>query len=152
LLVDFFKNPCTLGTGQEGGHMEERRKISRKYLIVYSRVFERNLGKIIGYLGDLSPLGAMIISEHPQTIGSVLPIRFDLPDMNLFNSAQLDLSARIVHCDPDINPDFYNIGFEFLDLTPEQVSTVEKMMDAYEFRRDTPSYPPSPSSLQDDHS
>ncbi len=130
--------------------MEERRKIPRKYLIVYSRVFERTLGKIIGYLGDLSPLGAMIISEQPQTVGSELPVRFDLPDMNLFNSAKLDLSVRVAHCDPDINPDFYNIGFEFQDLTPEQVSTIEKMMDAYEFRRDTPSYPPSPSSLQDD--
>ena len=129
--------------------MEERRRIPRKYLIVYSRVYERNLGMIIGYLGDLSQLGAMIISEQPQTVDSVLPIRFDLPDMNIFNSAQLDLTARVVHCVPDVNPEFYNIGFEFLELTQGQLSTIEKMMEAYEFRRELPNYPISPSSLQD---
>ena len=129
--------------------IEERRRLPRKYLIVYSRVYERNLGMIIGYLGDLSQLGAMIISEHPQAVDSVLPIRFDLPDMNLFNSAQLDLTARVVHCVPDINPEFYNIGFEFLGLTQRQVDTIKKMMEAYEFRRENLNYPPFPSSLQD---
>ena len=131
--------------------MEERRRLPRKYLIVYSRVYERNLGMIIGYLGDLSQLGAMIISEEPQTVDSVLPIRFDLPDMNIFNSAQLDLTARVVHCVPDVNPDFYNIGFEFLELTGGQLSTIEKMMEAYEFRRGSHNYPPSPSSIQNNN-
>jgi hypothetical protein len=128
--------------------MKERRRLPRKYLIVYSRVYERNLGMIIGYLGDLSQLGAMIISEQPQTVDSILPVRFDLPDMNLFSSAQLDVTARVVHCEPDINPDYFNIGFEFLGLTQDQVDTIEKMMEAYEFRRENHNYPPPPSSLQ----
>lgn len=128
--------------------MDERRKLDRKYLIVYSRVFERNLGKMLGYLGDLSLSGAMIISEHEQTVNSVLPLRFDLPDLQLFKAGQLDISARVAHCDPDINPAFYNIGFEFLDLTPEEKEIIEKMMDAYEFRREFPNYPTPPSALQ----
>jgi len=129
--------------------MDERRKLDRKYLIVYSRVFERNLGRMLGYLGDLSQSGAMIISEQAQTVNSVLPLRFDLPDLNLFKASQLDISARVAHCEPDINPAFYNIGFEFLEVTPEQKEIIEKMMEAYEFRRELPNYPISPSSLQD---
>ena len=127
---------------------EERRKLDRKYLIVYSRVFERNLGKMLGYLGDLSLSGAMIISEQAQTVNSVLPLRFDLPDMNLFSTSQLDISARVAHSEPDINPAFYNIGFEFLDVTQEQKAIIEKMMDTYEFRREIPNYPTHPSTLQ----
>ena len=111
--------------------MDERRQLERKYLIVYSRVFERNLGNMLGYLGDLS-----------------LALRFDLPDLQLFSVGQLDVAARVAHCDPDINPAFYNIGFEFIDLSPEQKEIVEKMMDAYEFRREYPNYPTPPSSLQ----
>jgi hypothetical protein len=130
--------------------MEERRQLERKYLIVYSRVFERNLGNMLGYLGDLSLSGAMIISEQPQTVNSVLPLRLDLPDLQLFNAGQLDISARVAHCEPDINPAFYNIGFEFLDVTSEQKKIIEKMMDAYEFRREIPNYPTHPSSMQDD--
>ena len=128
--------------------MDERRQLERKYLIVYSRVFERNLGKMLGYLGDLSLSGAMIISEHEQTVNSVLLLRFDLPDLQLFKAGQLDISARVAHCDPDINPAFYNIGFEFLDVTPEEKAIIEKMMDAYEFRRELPNYPIPPSALQ----
>lgn len=128
--------------------MEERRKLDRKYLIVYSRVFERNLGRMLGYLGDLSLSGAMIISEQPQAVNSVLPLRFDLPDLQLFKAGQLDVSARVAHCEPDINPAFYNIGFEFLELSPEKKSIIERMMDAYEFRREFPNYPTSPSTLQ----
>ena len=129
--------------------MDERRSLDRKYLIVYSRVFERNLGKMLGYLGDLSLSGAMIISEQAQAVNSTLPLRFDLPDLQLFSIGQLDITARIAHCEPDINPAFYNIGFEFLDVTPEQKSIIEKMMEAYEFRREIPNYPVPPSALQD---
>lgn len=129
--------------------MDERRKLDRKYLIVYSRVFERNLGKMLGYLGDLSLKGAMIISEQAQTINSVVPLRFDLPDFQLFSTSQLDISARVAHCEPDINPAFYNIGFEFLGVTPEQKVVIEKMMEAYEFRREIPNYPTPPSALED---
>lgn len=130
--------------------MDERRKLDRKYLIVYSRVFERNLGKMLGYLGDLSLSGAMIISEQAQTVNSVLSLRFDLPDMQLFSIGQLDVAARVAHCEPDINPAFYNIGFEFLDVTADQKVIIEKMMDAYEFRREIPNYPTPPSALQGD--
>ena len=130
--------------------MEERRKLDRRYLIIYSRVFERGLGKMLGYLGDLSLSGAMIISEQPQTVDSVLQLRFDLPDVHIFGAGRLDISARIAHCDPDINPAFYNIGFEFLDVTPEKRQIIEKMMEAYEFRRELPNYPTPPSVLQDE--
>ncbi len=123
VLIQFQKLILAFKSGkllQTEAPMDEKRKLDRKYLIVYSRVFERNLGKMLGYLGDLSLSGAMIISEQPQTVNSVLPLRFDLPDLQLFNIGQLDITARVAHCDPDINPAFYNIGFEFLDVTPEQ--------------------------------
>lgn len=129
--------------------MKDRRRLPRKYLIVYSRVYERNLGKVIGYLADLSQLGAMIISEEPQPVGGLLPIRFDLPDMKLFKSAHLDLSARVVHCEVDVNPEFHNIGFEFLGTTQDQIETIEQMIEAYEFRRDKLNYPPADPATQD---
>jgi hypothetical protein len=73
-----------------------------------------------------------------------------LPDLQLFKAGQLDISARVAHCEPDINPAFYNIGFEFLEVSPDEKVIIEKMMDAYEFRREIPNYPPPPSSLQNE--
>ena len=115
--------------------MDERRHLPRKYLIIYSRVFERTLGKMLGYLADLSLDGAMIISEDRMTLGEMLELRLDLPDPQHFSTHNLYLSARVVRCDVDISPSFYNIGFEFLDVTPEQKSVFAKMMEVYEFKR-----------------
>ena len=119
----------------EEATMEERRHLPRKYLIVYSRVFERTLGRLLGYLADLSLEGAMIISEEKLTLDTLMSLRFDLPDANAFDSNSFNLPARVARCDPDISPGFYNIGFEFQEVKEEQKAVIRKMMDIYEFRR-----------------
>lgn len=116
--------------------MDDRRRIPRRYLIIYSRVFDQTLGKLLGYLSDLSESGAMIISEEPMTVDSVVPLRFDLPDPKIFQTHNLMITARVAHCVTDISPDFYDIGLEFLEVTQEKKNVLLKMMDVYEFRRD----------------
>jgi hypothetical protein len=115
--------------------MNERRHLTRKYLIVYSRVFERTMGKLLGYLADLSLEGAMIISEEKLETDRMMSLRFDLPDMNVFDRNSLNLNVRVARCDPDISPGFFNIGFEFQEVNEEQKAIIRKMMDLYEFRR-----------------
>ncbi len=131
--------------------MDERRKLPRKYLVVYSRVFEQDQGNLLGYLCDLSLEGAMVLSEGQQDPGTVIMLRFDLPDIgaSLFETEQMDINARVVYCQPDVSPTFNNIGFEFLKVTPEQKVYIERMMEKYEFNRDVPDYPTPPSILND---
>lgn len=115
--------------------MDEKRKFPRKYLIIYSRVFERTLGKLLGYLSDLNLRGAMIIAESPLDVGAILPLRFDLPDPKIFHAHQLNVSARVARCDLDLSPEFYDIGLEFQELLPEQKIIIEQMMELYKFQR-----------------
>ncbi len=129
--------------------MDERRTLERKYLMVYSRVFERSTGRILGYLSDLSQKGAMIISDDPMPENINLDLRLDLPDPLLFSADHITLPARVAWCQPDIDPAFYNIGFEFTAPQAEHQHIIEKMIDAYEFRRNLPNYPISPSSLME---
>ena len=128
--------------------MQERRKISRKYLAIYSRVFDRATGRVLGYLSDLTNGGAMIISDTATAENLQVSLRFDLPDPTLFSTDHLNIDAHIVWCRPDIDPAFYNIGFEFDEISPEQARIIDEMISAYEFRRDGPSYPPPPSTLR----
>jgi len=116
--------------------MDDRRRLLRKYLIIYSRVFERTMGKLLGYLADLSEEGAMIIAEEPLTVGAVLSLRFDLPDPKLFDAHNLNVNSRVARCSPDLSPEFYDIGLEFLDVTPEQKIVIQRMMGLYEFHRE----------------
>jgi hypothetical protein len=127
--------------------MQERRKLERKYLAIYSRVFDRLSGRVLGYLADLSQKGAMIISDDPMPENTNISLRFDLPDPPLFSTDHLNLDARLAWCRPDIDPAFYNIGFEFLSVDERESHIIEEMVEAYEFRRDMPNYPPSPSTL-----
>lgn len=127
--------------------MQERRKLDRKYLMVYSRVFDRVNGRILGYLSDLSPKGAMIISDDPIAENLHVPLRFDLPDPPLFSTDHLNINARVAWCKPDVDPSFYNIGFEFDPPQDPDRKIIEDMIEAYEFRRDYPNYPTSPSTL-----
>ena len=131
--------------------MKERRKLPRKYLIVYSRVFDRDLGRMLGYLADMGLGGAMVISEMPLTVDEKVNLRFDLPDVKVFEAARLDIAARVAHSEPDISPGFFNIGFEFEPPDAKQKKIIETMMDVYEFRRDIPDYPTPPSLLQRDN-
>lgn len=128
--------------------MQERRKISRKYLAIYSRVFDRASGRVLGYLSDLTNGGAMIISDSAMSESQDISLRFDLPDPTLFSTDHLNMDAHIVWCRPDIDPAFYNIGFEFKEISPEHAKIIEEMITAYEFRRDGPSYPIPPSVLK----
>lgn len=116
--------------------MDDRRRLPRKYLLIYSRVFERTLGKLLGYLSDLSEEGAMIIAEEPLAVGETLSLRFDLPDPKIFETHNLYLNAQVARCGGDISPNLYDIGFKFQDVTPEQKVVIQKMMEVYEFRRE----------------
>jgi Tfp pilus assembly protein PilZ len=127
---------------------QERRKIPRKYLVIYSRVFDRNSGQVLGYLSDLTNGGAMIISDDPIALNIDISLRFDLPDPPLFSTDHINLDARVAWCQPDIDPAFYNIGFAFKQVNPDQARIIVEMIDAYEFRRDMPNYPTAPSSLE----
>jgi len=70
-----------------------------------------------------------------------------LPDPPLFSTDHLNIEARLAWCRPDIDPAFYNIGFEFLAVSEVESRIIEEMVEAYEFHRDNPNYPPSPSTL-----
>jgi hypothetical protein len=127
----------------------ERRKLARKYLVIYSRVFDRKTGHILGYLGDLSREGAMIIGEHRIEPGAGMELRFDLPDMLEVKRDHLDLHAKSVWCQPDIDPAFVNVGFQFSSPGEEDLQIIEMLIDLYEFRHQPQQYPPTFTELED---
>ena len=132
--------------------MDERRKMPRKYLIIYSRVFNRGTGQLLGYLADMSLLGVMVISDSALPLDTIIPLRIDLPPNRQFTVDHIDLTGRVAWCQPDLDPAFYNIGMEFIDPTDDQKKIIQVMIDEYEFRREMPDYPTSPSTLQRDDS
>lgn len=128
--------------------MQDRRKLPRKDLMSYSQVFDLGQGRLIGYLGDLTLIGAMVIGDEPLAEGEKLTISIQLPELPEISATRLTLPVRVVRCQQDLSPEYFNIGLEFEQVTDEQKKIVEAVLENYEFRRQPPSYPPRPAALE----
>jgi hypothetical protein len=124
--------------------MQERRKQPRKDLMSYSQVFDLQGGKLIGYLGDLNLLGAMVIGDEPLEVNTQLTISIQLPELPGVNASRMVLPVRVAYCQKDLSPEYFNIGLEFDLVTDDQKKVILAVIDNYEFRRQPPNYPSHP--------
>lgn len=110
--------------------MKNRRRYKRANLIYYLAVFDRNTDNLIGYVGNVSSGGAMILSEEPLEINTVYQLKIELLSV-LHKSKKIELDAKCVRSEPDSNLDFYNCGFEFLKIDLEDIEKLRKLADKF---------------------
>ncbi len=125
--------------------MRERRQEQRKNLMAYTQVFDLYSGFLLGYLGDLTLKGAMVIGERELTVNTEITLAIELPELKDISSSRITLPVRVVWIQQDISPEFFNIGFEFKEVTLEQSDIIQAIIDTYEFRRGAPTYPIKPT-------
>ena len=128
--------------------MDERRKQPRRDLMSYSQVFDLYNGKLIGYLGDLNQLGAMVISEEAMEVNLTLTISIQLPELPNIKATRVALPVRVAYCHKDLSPEYFNIGMQFKLVTDHQRTVIEAVVKNYEFRREMPEYPPHPTEME----
>ena len=127
--------------------MHERRKQPRKDLMSYSQVFDLYNGKLIGYLGDLTQMGAMVIAEEPMSVDTTLTISIQLPELPKIKATRVALPVRVAYCHKDVSPEYFNIGLQFKLVTDHQKIVIDAVIQNYQFRRSTPEYPTHPTEL-----
>ena len=130
--------------------MQDRRKQPRKDLMSYSQVFDMNGGALIGYLADITLLGAMIISDQEMETDRNVTVQIQLPELESFSDDSIIIPARSVWCRQDLSPEYFNVGVEFKELTDEQKKIITAVIENYEFRRQTPNYPTHPNELNEE--
>jgi hypothetical protein len=113
--------------------MDERRRLKRRYLMFYSRIFDRKTGSLIGYLSDITTEGMMIISEDELQAGIEYRLRMDLPE-DIFGVTHMDILAQCVWSRQDVNPNFYIAGFQLLGLTDSDKFIIDQIIESYGFR------------------
>jgi hypothetical protein len=106
--------------------------------MAYNQVFDLYGGFLLGYLGDLHLQGAMVIGQRLLEPDMEITLAIELPLLPQIAVSRITIPARTVWCQPDISPEFFNIGFEFQEVRPEQAALIEAIMDQYEFRRTQP--------------
>lgn len=111
----------------------DRRTLKRRHLIFYLRVWEITDDRLLGHLVDITPEGLMLISERPIGIGQEFDLEIRFPDSE-GELKPLRFRSICRWSDNDINPAFYDSGFEFLEKSPEEVETIQTIIETYGFQ------------------
>ena len=120
--------------------MSEHRKEPRKKLMAFTPVSDAKNGNLLGYVGNLTLLGVMVIGEHPIEVNREMLVTIEFPN-NLTDviTSNITLHARVAWCrQDDPSAQNYSIGFEFTDATPTHTKIFQAILERYQFRQDTP--------------
>lgn len=113
--------------------MLEKRKLKRRHLIYYLRVFDGNTNILVGHMVDITQEGIRLISEHPVDIDKICTLKMVLPS-EILGRKQLQFEALCVRCQKDINPDFYDIAFQLLKVSRNHLLIIEQLVDDLGFQ------------------
>ncbi|MBI9046018.1 MAG: PilZ domain-containing protein [Anaerolineaceae bacterium] len=113
--------------------VDNSRSLRRRHLIYYLRVFDLHSGKLMGHLVDITTEGVMLISEYPSEVGLELKMRMVLP-FEILDKNELVFDATCVWCKKDINPDFYAMGFQILEIPQEDLHIIEDLIAQHGFQ------------------
>lgn len=112
---------------------EDRRKIKRRYLMYYSRVFDAHTQILLGHLVDITPLGAMLISEKPIETDIDFRLKMELSH-DIADKRYLEFESKSLWCRRDIDPSFFNTGFELINVSAEDNAIIKRIVESYGFR------------------
>jgi hypothetical protein len=112
--------------------MEDRRREKRRHLIYYLKVFDVNTDKLIGHLVDITPDGVMLLRKDQIESGLTYDARMLLPD-DISGKKEINFTMISRWCKPDINPDYFAIGFQMLNILPEDSIIVQQLVARFGF-------------------
>jgi len=109
---------------------KEKRKLERRHLIYYLRVFDNKTNKLLGHLVDISTEGFMLISEEPIETNSTFQLRMNIPP-EIPETQHINYIARSEWSRSDINPAFYNPGFQILRISMDAFKIIDRMIEEF---------------------
>lgn len=110
----------------------ERRRLNRRHLIYYLRVFDTESfsQEAVGHVVDISTEGMLLISEQELIIDRVYNMKMYLPT-EIKESRIIELTCHTVWSKTDVNPDFFNTGCQFVEIDPDDVARIEQMIEIF---------------------
>jgi len=114
----------------------DRRQEDRKVVMAFTPVYNLKNGRLLGYLRDLTIKGAQVNGEKKLEVNTIITLSIQLPeDLPKVTAQRLNIEARVARriATPE-NPNSFETGFEFKELSPEQTQIIEAILERYHFR------------------
>ena len=112
--------------------MFTNRRIERHQLPCCLQVFNRFTDKPIGYLGNISSEGLMLVSQLPMMINVDFELCLKIPGLEGDVHA-IDFTARCLWSREDINPQHYDSGFMLLQAPAEYGQLILALSQYFSF-------------------
>lgn len=113
----------------ESDNYQEKRK-EKRIIVVELDVVREDTGENLGKIINLSQGGMLIMRAAPLAVDSVLTIKTKL-DQDLDNEIDLITQVRVAWVRQNDISNFYSIGFEFIDTSPEQLELIDKIIGVF---------------------
>lgn len=113
--------------------MSEQRKETRNRLMAFFPVFDADIDQLLGYVEDLTLQGLMVIGETAIDPGHERLLRIELPSED---AGHWVIEARSAWCRQDISPQYFQTGFEFLQVSEEQSLSIQAILTRYQFHQE----------------
>ena len=120
------------GLGKAIFDMFTERRIERHQLPYFLKVFNSITDKPIGFIGNVSEDGLMLISHLPMMVGAVFDLRLKIPASD-YISQVIDLRACCQWCHEDATPHHYDAGFILQEAPPEYAQLVSALQQYFSF-------------------
>ncbi|MDB5984076.1 MAG: type pilus assembly PilZ [Pseudomonas sp.] len=108
------------------------RRIERHQLPYYLQVFNRYTDRSMGYLGNVSEHGLMLISELPILVGADFELRLKIPGEEGIPKV-IDLNGCCLWCHEDETPGHFDSGFMLQATAPEYIHLIRVLKSYFSF-------------------
>ena len=98
----------------------------------YLRVFNRRTGRELGYLGNISRNGLMLITRWRVQADAVFNMRIVLPG-TLLGKTYVDFDARCQWCRPDIDAESFDSGYTVVQSSMNYDLLIEALRRYFSF-------------------
>ena len=109
---------------------ENSRIIRRRALQYNLPVVDLESAETVGRIGDLTLDGIMLICPKAVQTGRTFNLHLELPS-EILSCRKIDFEARSLWCKPDINPQFFTAGFQFVKLPAKTMEVIMGLIVQY---------------------
>jgi hypothetical protein len=113
--------------------MAEQRRIERHQLPYYLKVFNRITDKPLGFIGNLSENGLMLLRPYPMMVDAVFSMRLKIPGQESRLHC-IDFQARCMWSREDVTPGSFDSGFAMVSPPPDIADMCTALQHYFSFQ------------------
>ena len=107
--------------------------------MTFTPVYDHLANILLGYLGDLTLQGALMVGEKPVEIDRKLTLAIEFRETSETPATRMKIPTQVTWCRQEEHLTYYNTGLEFLEMTEPNKKVIEAVLAKYQFSRNLPS-------------